>query len=112
METNGDKSDTHVEEWVQQLNGRHFHEWRSFVCAAVTEQTNACDFPLVRFLINYIHLVCGFFLFSSVHILARLLSGVCMFVLISVLTLSSMSGNQPPTVSSTDVNFLMREEAA
>lgn len=58
------------------------------------------------------HVVCGFFVFSSVNILACQLSSVCLLVLISVLTLSSVSSNQPPTVSSTVVSFLMREEVA
>ena len=58
------------------------------------------------------HVVCGVLLFSSVYLLACQLSSLCMLVFISVLTLSSMSSNQPPTVSSTDVSFLMREEVA
>lgn len=58
------------------------------------------------------HVVCGFFVFSSVNILAYQLSSICLLVLISVLTLSSVSSNQAPTISSTDVSFLMREVVA
>lgn len=96
------------------------HSWMELffsmcVYAIVTEQMCECYFFfLCNFflLITYVcmHVVCGFFLFSSVNILACQLSSICMLVLISVLTLSSMSSNQDPTVSSTDVNFLMREE--
>lgn len=67
---------------------------------------------LVNFLINHIHLpVCGLwvlfvFLCASSGMSAEQHLRVCLNFCVDTLS------NQPLTVSSTDVNFLMREEAA
>lgn len=67
---------------------------------------------LVNFLINYMHLpACGLwvlfaFLCVSSGMSAEQHLHVCLNFCVDTL------GNQPLTVSSTDVNFLMREEAA